>query len=363
MLSGLPSEIIYHIAIFLPTASALASLAQTCRRLYRIITAEDARIFRAFVQSRFPSIETPPFWKDAAQALTSRSRALDRHAIIGRFVIPAPDAKKVGSHRAIRGDNPTLGYRPAIDSYEVWTGNSWADRKEVLAWGAADQLALRIRKSGHHPDEQWLMFNDLEHISSYDDICGVHLLRPEHPSKDVDKENIIFGRLCGDLVHISISPDEGTHEYKQTFVTNRTELDRTDISDGPDPILAAHFYNGSIAFFRTTTGESKVEPFAVLKTVPEELERHKYSKFLSPNRIAGGTGDLSNSVTVYNITPQEVSRFREIGVDIEDLYGIDGVTRRAHVSSVAPLHTTAQMGGSPGDLFLAGWGDGVVRYF
>jgi len=361
MLSKLPSEIIYHIAIFLPTASALARLAQTCRRLYKIITA-DARIFRAFVQSRFPAIETPPFWKDAAQALTSRSRALDRHAIIGRFVIPSPDAKKVGAHRATRRDNPTLGYRPAIDSYEVWTGGSWADRREVLAWGAADELAVRVRKSGKHSDEQWLVFNDLEHISSYDDICGVHLLRPEHPRKDVDKEHIIFGRLCGDLVHVSISPDDATHEYKQSFVTNRTELHRIDISDGPDPILAAHFYNGSIAFFRTTTGESKVDPFAVLKTVPEELARHKYSRFLSPDRIAIGTGDLSNSVTVYNITPQEVSRFREIGLNIEDLYGVDGVTRRAHVSSVASLKMTAQTGGTPGDLFLAGWGDGVVRY-
>src|SRR5690625_250356 len=88
MLPQLPSEIIYQIATYLPTASCLADLSQTCKRLNHIINDDDSRIYRALIQSKFSSIETPPFWEDAARALTSRSRALDRAAVLTRVVVP-----------------------------------------------------------------------------------------------------------------------------------------------------------------------------------------------------------------------------------------------------------------------------------
>ncbi|KAJ9403842.1 hypothetical protein DTO045G8_8405 [Paecilomyces variotii] len=360
MLSELPSEIVYHIATFLPTASALVHLAQTCRRLYNIITAEDARIFRAFVQNRFPTIETPPFWKDATQALTSRARALDRHAIIGRFVIPPPDAIKVGAHQATRRDNPTLGYRPAIDSYEVWLGDRWSDRREVLAWGAADELALRIKESGRRKHEQWLMFNDLDHISSYDDICGVHLLRPGHPGKDVDNEHVIFGRVRGDLVHMAIEPDKGTHEYRQKFITHGSEIDAIELNNGPQSILAANFNDGSIAFFHTTTREPEVQPFSKLQAASQELSRQKCSKFLSSDRLAVCAGN--SSASVYTITPSEVSTLRQFQLDPQDLANVHYTTPKAHVTAFSPLNISATTGGgSPGDTFLAAWSDGGIR--
>ncbi|KAL1982609.1 hypothetical protein VTN96DRAFT_1044 [Rasamsonia emersonii] len=359
MLSKLPSEIIYHIATFLPTAGALAHLAQTCKRLYHIITAENGRIFRAFVQSQFPAIETPPFWKDAARALTSRSRALDRHAIIGRFVVPPADAKTVGIPQATRHDSPTLGYRPAIDCYEVWTGNRWADRREVLVWGAAAELLMRIRKSGDRIEEQWLRFNDLDHISSHDDIRGVYLLRPDHPSKEADKEHLIYGRARGDLVHVAISPDDAVYEHKQTFVTNRTEIDRIDFSTGPGSMLAVHSYNGPISLFHTTTGAAEVHPFAVLTPDPETRAPLNLPKFLSSDRIAVGTGRLSQSIVIFDVTNDKVLRHRELTFDEPPRHGLDWMTRKAmRVSAIAPFNPA---GGSPGDVFLAGWGDRRVR--
>lgn len=359
MLSELPFEIVYHIATFLPTASALVHLARTCRRLYKTIAVDDARIFRAFVQNRFPTIETPPLWKDAAQALTSRARALDRHAIIGRFVIPPPDAIKVGAHQATRRDNPTLGYRPAIDSYEVWVGDRWSDRREVLAWGAADELALRIKESGRRKHERWLMFNDLDHISSYDDICGVHLLRPNHPGKDIDKEHVIFGRVRGDLVHMAIEPDKGIHEYRQKFVTHGTEIDAIDLNDGPQSILAANLNNGTISFFHTTTGEAEVEPFSTLQITPQELARQKCSKFLSSDKIAVATGNLSMSV--YTITPSKVSSCRQFQLDPKDLANVHYHIQKSHVTAFSAVNTTGIGHGSPGNIFLAAWSDGGIR--
>ncbi|KAJ5964222.1 uncharacterized protein N7479_004098 [Penicillium vulpinum] len=358
MLSELPSEIIYQIATYLPTANALAHLSQTCYRLHRIITAENSRIFRAFVRSRFPSTQTPPFWKDAAQALTSRSRALDRKAIIGRFAVPPQTATKIGSHEVIRQDNPTLGYRPSIDSYEIWNGQRWADRKEVLAWGAANLLVMRIKQTGARSKEDWLVFNDVDHISSYDDICSLHLLSSGNRySDDTDMEHLIFGRVRGDIAHLAISPNEGTFEYKQKFVTNGLRLDKTDLSSDTDPTLAAHFDNGYIAFYHTETDKEEIQPFTWLR--PEGSSRTNYSKLLSSSLVAVGTGNVENSLSISKITPDGISAYRNIGIGPLDTDPAS-FKSKANISAIEPLNNHA-ISGSPGEVFLAAWDDYAIR--
>ena len=358
MLYDLPSEIIYHIAVHLPTAHALAHLAQTCRRLHVIITAEDSRIFRAFVQSRFPSIKIPPFWKDAAQALASRSRALDRNAIIGRFVVPPETATKVGAHEVTRRDNPTLGYRPAIDSYEIWNGLSWADRKEVLAWGAANQLVMRIKQTGVRSQEKWIQFNDVDHISSYDDICSLHLLSSlERYQQDADIEHLIFGRIRGDIAHLAICTSEATYEYKQKFLTYGLGLDKTDLSNDTDRTLAAHFENGSIAFYHTANEKEEIEPFTWLR--PEGFSRNTYSKLLSSSLVAVGTGEAKSALSISKITPDGVSPYRTIGADSLDTDSTS-LKSKVNIGSIEPLNKHV-LSGSPGEVFLTAWGDCTVR--
>ncbi|CAG7978966.1 unnamed protein product [Penicillium nalgiovense] len=358
MLYELPSEIIYQIATFLPTANALAHLAQTCRRLHDIITAENSRIFRAFVRSRFPSIETPPFWKDAAQALTSRSRALDRKAIIGRFVVPPETITKIGSHEVTRRDNPTLGYRPSIDSYEIWNGQRWADRKEVLAWGAANQLVMRIRQTGARSQEDWLVFNDIDHISSYDDICSLHLLSSGNKYiNDTNVEHLIFGRVRGDIAHLAISPNEATFEYKQKFLAYGLKLDRTDLSSDTDSTLAAHFENGSIAFYHTQTDEEEIEPFTWL--LPEGSSRTNYSKLLSSSLVAVGTGNVENSLSISKITPDGISAYRKIGIGSLDT-DPTSLKSQVNIGAIEPLNNH-NLAASPGEVFLTAWDDYTVR--
>ncbi|RJE18869.1 F-box domain protein, partial [Aspergillus sclerotialis] len=360
MLFELPFEIIYHIALFLPTATSVAHLSQTCRRLHAIITAEDSRIFRAFVSTKFPQIETPPFWKDAAQALASRSRALDRHAVIGRFVLPPRNAAKIGSHRATRRDNPTLGYRPAIDSYEVWNGERWADRKEVLAWGAADELIIRIKQSGTNAREKWFVFSDLEQTSSYDDICGVCLLKSCYYSKDTSTEHLVFGRVRGEISLLAISPDKEVHEYKRQFETHGLELERIGLSDGPHPILAAHFANGTISFYHTTSENNPVQAFTHIRITSDRVTRNKCSRFLSPDKYALATGRFEDSLSIAAFRPEGLSLFRQFDVGSMDIDEHTGINKRANVTAVSPLNTSTS-GMSTGNVFLAAWGDRAIR--
>lgn len=356
-LCDLPSEIIYHIAIHLPTASALANLGQACHRLHQVITAEKSRIFQAFVQNRFPCIPTKPCWKDAAQALSSRSRALDRNAIIGRFVVPPETATKIGSHEVTRQDNPTLGYRPAIDSYEIWNGPCWADRKEVLAWGAANQLVMRIKQMGARPQENWFQFNDLDHISSYDDISSLHLLSSMEQYQHDDMEHLIFGRIRGDIAHLAISQSQGTYEYQQKFLTHGFGLDKTDLSNDTGRTLAAHFNNGSIAFYHTVTEEDRIEPFAWL---PQEASlRNKYSKMLSSSLVAVCTAEVQNTMAISKITPDGVVPYRTIGADTLDTDSTS-LKSKVNIGAIEPLNKHV-LSGSPGEVFLTAWDDYAVR--
>ncbi|KXG53603.1 uncharacterized protein PGRI_006530 [Penicillium griseofulvum] len=358
MLSELPSEIIYEIATYLPTANALAHLSQTCYRLHTIITAENSRIFRAFVRSRFPSIETPPYWEDAAQALTSRSRAFDRNAIIGRFVVPPESATKIGP-LVTRQDNPTLGYRPPIDSYEVWNGQRWADRKEVLAWGAAHQLVMRIKQTGAHSQEDWFVFNDAnEWVNSHDDICSLHLLPSgNHYSNNTNVEHLIFGRVRGDIAHLAISPNEETFEYKQIFKVHGFRLNKSDLSSDADSVLAAHFENGSIAFYNTKTENEEIEPFTWLHR--EYSPRTNYSKFLSSSLVAVGTGNVANTLSISKITPDGVFAYRDIEIGTLDTESAS-LRSRPNISVIEPL-STYNFTASPGEVFLAAWDDHTVR--
>ena len=362
MLSQLPSEIIYHIATYLPTANALTHLAQTCRRLHRIVSADEWSIFRVFVRSKFPfcsELQAPLDWRDAACALTSRSRAADRLGIIGRCVTPPKTVTRIGVLETTRRDNPTLGYRPAIDSYEVWNGERWADRREVLAWGAGHQILLRSKQCGVHAHERWISFDDVDLASSFDDICGLHIFKNEFVCRKADVEQLIFGRVRGDLVHLALSVTDASYSYEQKFITYGQMLDRTDLSDSQS-VLIGHFENGSIAFYHTNTGDKEIAPFAWIRAGTETLPRNRYSKLLSESRVAVGTGKAQNSLSISTLSPSGILLDREIGVNSLEIEDQIGNPVPANVSTIAPLNTHS-LAGAPGDVFLAAWGDRAIR--
>ncbi|OJD26424.1 hypothetical protein ACJ73_02197 [Blastomyces percursus] len=386
MFIDLSPDIVYHIVSFLSTASCVHNLALTCRRLHEIISAENYRIFQAFVQSRFESIDVPPFWVDAARALTSRSRAFDRKAIIGRFVLPPQNARRIGHPRTVRTDHPTLGYRPVIDSYEVWCENSWHSRKEVLVWGAGADLNIRvtdlrfygknsIREHRVEPDVEvtrhrrsigrtldgvtWAVFNDLHGVNSWDDIAGVHAVPSTYGEPGTESEDIIFGRRNGSLVRMAISPGTGSSVLKKRYITGESNsLEKTDLSAGPQRVLAATLGRRSIAFFRADAEEDELQPLDKLETTSRGFAKHKCSRLLCDARIAVGSDGIIDTISVYDLTPTGVTRIRDFKMDDFDE---GGLIRKSQVQTIEPLPVTSRTGGRAGDVFLAGWEDSKVR--
>lgn len=371
--SLLPSEIISHIASFLPTASCLRNLALTCRFLYHVISAEDYRVFRAFIQGRFPGIDITSLWKDAARALTSRSRALDRNAITARYVLPPQSAKRIGEAKTVRRDRPTLGYRPAIDSYEAWYGGSWFDRKEVLAWGAGAELIIRTTDFAHvgleptgrggreklrQSGTRWIIFNDLQGVDSWDDICGVHLLPPAQMTKFSSNEEVILGRRNGRMVRMSVSPEHGSSSIDKFYRTAEDKLECTDMSPGPGRVLAATMGSRSVAFYRADAEGDVVEPFATLNPSRYGFPKKSCSKLLSGDQVGVSAGDANNKISIFALTPDDVANIRNI-----DASGVNNqLHQKARITVLEPLSTTSSASGTPAQLFLSGWEDSSVRY-
>jgi hypothetical protein len=265
-----------------------------------------------------------------------------------------------------------------IDSYEIWYGQSWADRKEVLVWGAGADLVIRVRHFESRVRKRtaesleplccsgaeiynhkklldgttWTVFNDLHGVDSWCDISGVHLL-----TSYSNDEDIIFARRNGRVVRISISPEREYHELRKIYVTGGRSLERTDMSKGSQPVLAATLDGRAIAFFSVNAEAYAVQPFATLHTAPHGLARARCSKLLHDDKIVIGSDGAVGTISAFNLTPDGITKIREMKPDNVE----NGSLTKTHVSAIEPLTTASHTGGSAGDLFLSGWEDSKIR--
>ena len=151
-LDELPSEILNQIISHVHSTRCLLHFSLTCKRIYEVVQKYGFNTFVTtnFAFASFPQYETknasdrnlnPKFWKDGAHGLTTLSRNWERRAFLARDiqyrVSDRPPAPYAG-----RGQ----GWRPAIDSYQTWTGGSWDSRKDVFVWAAGPSLGMRCKR-------------------------------------------------------------------------------------------------------------------------------------------------------------------------------------------------------------------------
>jgi hypothetical protein len=119
-----------------------------------------------------------------------------------------------------------MGYKLVIDCFEDFTRNSWAARREVLAWGAGAEPRVRVKTIGkdavktlytsnykerglgydqyrHRYD--WIKYKENDRINGRDDITSMNILRPWQRLAELSDrtEQIIIGRESGELVRVS----------------------------------------------------------------------------------------------------------------------------------------------------------------
>lgn len=383
-LALLPSELLSQIVSHVDTACSLTRLSLTCKRLHDYIESDG---FGVFVRSRFPSIQTPPYWKDAAHALTSLSKAWHRKAFIARCLTPgiahdrAPnDRQRHGYGRRQRGQ--TMGYQPVIDSYVDWTGGDWSSRKEVLAWGAGVDLIVRVKSMGDEVERAWQDTNNERHRHKYfdqhhhrnewavhretglaegrDDVTSVNLLRPnQNPTNSSEK--MVVGRASGRLDVVMITATDSQSRQ----ISNGRPIISATVNSTPDPLVAACLSHSAIALYKIPVEEYSSDLGIVgnVSAIPLERSSRIWStQFLRHDRLALGFGHTRCPIHIYNIGPDGIARHPVKKFDFAEA-GLTTAERGSwSVYSILPLAPSSAAGGAEGDLFLTGGFDGAVRY-
>ncbi|CAF9916154.1 MAG: hypothetical protein HETSPECPRED_002778 [Heterodermia speciosa] len=388
-LETLPTELLLQIVAHLDTARTLLQLSLTSKALNHFVQDDS---FRVFVQTRFPSLQTPPFWRDAAHALTTLSRNWDRKAFVARSIAPPEPQPLEQSHRGPwrqqqrKRRQQTMGYQPVIDSYESWTSGNWKTRHEVVTWGAGAELMMRWKKTGdlaekewhsrdrtqrhtfldqHHHMHDWFVYREHGTADGRDDITSVNLLHgvghgPEH---------VLIGRANGRLDHVSISAQNSMATIVGTYATDGRSVRSATLNAAPRPILAACLADNAIALYPSDANAKDIAPLDEITAVPPGAPGRTWSsKFLCGSRLAVGHGPSGQPILVYEISPTGFSQapLRTFDIQPDPAVELTGppATDGVHTTSVypiIPIDPSSAAGGAEGDIFLSGCYDGNIR--
>lgn len=366
MFEDLPIEILQLVAGHLPTASAIVNLSLTNKKLHERLSMDDYAIFRQFVLNKFPSISCPPFWKEAASVLTSRSRAWDRRGFIASACQPPRDDQYWPTRVEAR---QKFGFVPVIDSYETW--ETGVDRREVLAWGAAGRLRLRITENGTTSWRAWRTRDD--HLPQ-NDILDVRLLKPQQRQAE-SNDQIIVRRANREVVKVEYGVEGGdtlpeamypSDQFLQrtVYVTGSDFIDCVDTSSAVNPMLAV-CNTKTIQLFPVHSEEKITQPSNIYQLAQnfQFKSRKRCAKFLSDEKLALGIqfleGQTQSPIDVYHVTPHGL--VEEMSTPAHSLRISGSQLGRHCANAIAPLDTTASVSGRPGQVFLSGWSDGIAR--
>ncbi|KAL9581739.1 MAG: hypothetical protein Q9212_003716 [Teloschistes hypoglaucus] len=382
LLQDLPPELLAHIVFYLDTARSLVSLAASSRKLYCYVRDDG---YQAFVQSHYPSISTPPLWKEATRGLTSLSRAWERKSLIARCI--GPPLLDESSRPFLRHGprRQTMGYQPVIDSYETFLGSSWTSRREVLAWGAGAELILRVKWKGPEVEKEylhalrnkedvasfdqynhkvrWWRVKDPTHQDGKDDITAIKLLKDSQKPSPWS-EYLVVGRATGELTMISVDhKSEGLWQTKTRFFHGGHTVRFATVSSAAEPSLAACIGDHTIALYAVKSDNESVEPLRLIQIqpFPNKACRLWSAVFLRQDRLAVGLGPSIEPIQVFDVsceaTPSKPFRTFSVGG------GSAKHDARLTVYSLAPLPPSSRGRKSEGHRFLSGGFDGAIRAY
>ncbi|KAF2866973.1 hypothetical protein BDV95DRAFT_611258 [Massariosphaeria phaeospora] len=390
-LSALPNEILSLVTNHLDRPKDLLHLSLSSRRLYDFSQLDG---WKALLKGRFGLKGLDSDARTAVHGLTTLYRNWDRKAFVARYLDPAPDTTDMSTWENLKWRGPqgqTMGYQPSIDSYEDVFG-SWTERREVLAWSAGTQIAMRVKETGSkvardrtgHQDldtdsglpgqfdnfnhkSLWYTYKIPQSSEGRDDITALKILRP-HQTDD-DSETLVFGTASGHLTLLNVSPGRKVTS-EQMCKTDHRAVGSLSISFDADPLMAAILGETTLALYpvkRDHLNGEGIEPLSqVTPTTHARNGRIWSCSFISKDQVALGRGPSYVPIDVYEITPSGFSalplRTFDFGTSFRRDAGThSGVKYATSVYPVLPLPTNAQGGSEQSQVFLSGGYDGIIR--
>ncbi|KAL8661503.1 MAG: hypothetical protein Q9202_005512 [Teloschistes flavicans] len=354
-LQDLPPELLAHIVSYFDAARSLVFLAASSKKLYCYVQDDG---YQAFVQSHYPSIPTPPLWREATHSLTTLSRAWERKSLTARCIVPPRKEESRRLSAGQRSRRQTIGYRPVIDSYETFVGSSWTSRREVLAWGAGAELVLRVKWKGPEVENEWLhairqkkdvanfdqyhhkvrwwRVKDPIHQDGKDDITTIKLLKDSQKPSPWS-EFIVVGRATGELTMISVDHASGNLWQTKTRFSHGGQMVRfATVSSADEPFLAACIGDHTLAIYAVKSNKDSVEPLRLIQINPsDKLCRLWSAIFLRHDRLAVGLGPSTEPIQIFDFGCEDIPSkpFRTFSVNEKDTKDLTKWT----VYSLAPL--------------------------
>jgi WD40 repeat protein len=389
-LADIPIELLNQVVSHCP-ATSVGHLSRTSKSLHEFVEKEG---WRTFTQTHFTSVGTSLYWRDAARSLTTLSRNWQRRAFLATYLAPSGDATALPAWQAIkkwrRPAGQTMGFQPAVDSYEHFIGSRWTDRRQVVAWSAGAELVVRVKVRDASTEEayrnatpqdknnfenngtrvRWWTYKPLSSVEGRDDITSVQILkRDDQPSRNsIDSsEQIIIGTANGDLQLVEVPPGSDSGVIKTYYVTNGVSVRSTSLStetettqDQPQH-LAANLSDSRIALYQVDPTQFKIAPVSEINAIPQRQKgcRIWSTKFLDSKHLAVGLGPSVEPINIFEIRPEGIVEepVRKIG-----LTGNADELDPVKASSIYPIEPLLDSnGGRNGDLFLSGGYDGIVR--
>lgn len=287
-----------------------------------------------------------------------------------------------------------MGYQPSIDSYEEWTGGDWSSRKQILAWSAGTEIIMRIKNTGPEVAKLWdaaniedrdFYFDEYKHLASWftwkipesvegrDDIVSLNIIRPyQKKTAHQDAESIAMGTASGELILLTVGMSAEKSLTTQKYETNGLGVRSTDISPSHSPLLAACISGSVLALYPVYSNASTeaIKPLSKVTAIAEDKQECtvRSTHFLCENRLAVGLGRSTEPIHVYEVNPSGLSKhpLRKFGLNARNWAPNDRAegSKRQKISSIypiCPLPPDSQSCHAPGQTFLSGCFDGIIR--
>jgi WD40 repeat protein len=390
-LKDLPPELLTEVISHLPNAKGVSSLSRVNNGVHNVVEKEG---WKAFVKARFPSMLAEGHWKEAAQSLTSLSRAWDRKALQARFLnpqtvysLPQSELKGTTWHKP-RGQ--TMGFQPVLDSYELTPDDSsYQAFAEVLAFSAGAGIILRTRfsdkphrKQLQGPFDTCFHFRHQDAREGVDDITALKLLTGPYRKRNLvspSTQQMIYGSASGQLSLSCLDLECTGGDFNINFETDGRAVRSADVSPDQTLLMSVLGEKGSLALYQIPDGipQSEVErlsPMSERIIIPDGVAIRTWStRFLCRNKVAVGLGPCTKPVQVYEITPSGLTfdPIHKFGVDgtpweCDDrvqVSQLESATRpkSSSIYPIIPLLPPSAAGNGQGEVFLSGGFDGMIR--
>ncbi|KAF2656344.1 hypothetical protein K491DRAFT_692062 [Lophiostoma macrostomum CBS 122681] len=374
-LDTLPNEILSLITAHLDHPKDVSNVALACRRLSGFVELDG---WKAYMKGRFGGITGPDAdAKEAVHGLTTLYRNWQRKAFIARYIEPTRAIRlTTWDAKQWRGNQgQTMGYRPSIDSYEEISG--WADRREVLAWSAGTQIALRIKETGQKAvkarndvsesrdlDEYkhvryWYSYQIPRGREGQDDITALKLLRPFQKVGATDC--IAVGTASGQLRLLSVDTDDRTLRV-QSYSTQRRPVVAISVSPDQRPVMTTVLGDDTLALYSIEPlAESARAKDSLSQVQPVPSGRVWSCNFISKDKVAVGMGPTTKPIQIFEITPTGFSAEPLRRFSLDSRSGSEVARLNTSVYPIVPLPASSRGGALTGHTFLSGGYDGIVR--